>query len=123
VITLDDQIKIVLSYIGLYLACRNFENDIKLYDKSELHGKRIYIARTEAAIKLIKQDQELMRRANRLSVKVIHTNEDSREYQWRTRYGSGTIRLTSERLLHLTAKASHHYWVDKDIEFEVQPFY
>lgn len=120
---MDDQMKIVLSYIGLSLACKNFENDIKLYDKSELHGKRIYIARTEAAIKLIKQDQEQMRRANRLSVKVIQTTEDSRDYQWRTRYGSGTLRLTSSQLFRLTAKASHHYWVDKNIEFDVQPFY
>ncbi|WP_102706997.1 hypothetical protein [Terribacillus saccharophilus] len=120
---MDDQLKIVLSYIGLSLACKNFENDIKLYDKSELHGKRIYIARTEAAIKLIKQDQEQMRRTNRLSVKVIHSTDDSRDYQWRTRYGNGSVRLTSQQLFRLTAKASHHYWVDKNIKFEVQSFY
>lgn len=120
---MDDQMKIVLGYIGLSLACKNFENDIKLYEKSGLHGKRIYIARTEAAIRLIKQDQEQMRRANRLAVKVIHTTEDSREYQWRTRYGSGTFRLSGQQLLRLTAKASHRYWVDKNIEFELKPFY
>ncbi|MEC0282307.1 hypothetical protein [Terribacillus saccharophilus] len=120
---MDDQIKLVLGYIGLSLACKNFANDRKLYEKSELHGKRIYIARTEAAIKLIKQDQEQMRRTNRLSVKVIHTTEDSREYQWRTRFGSGTFRLSAQQLLRLTAKASHRYWVDKNIEFELKPFY
>jgi hypothetical protein len=120
---MDNQVNIVLEYIGLSLAYKNFENDIKLYEKSELHGKRIYIAKAEAVIEKIKRHQEQLRRTNRLYVKVIHTTTDSRDYQWRTRYDSGTVRLTNQLLYRLTEKACRLYWVDKNIEFELKPFY
>jgi hypothetical protein len=120
---MDNQVNIVLEYIGLSLAYKNFENDIKLYEKSELHGKRIYIAKAEAVIEKIKQHQEQLRRTNRLYVKVIHTTTDSRDYQWRTRYDSGTVRLTNQLLYRLTEKACRLYWVDKNIEFKLKPFY
>jgi len=120
---MDDQVKIVLEYIGLSLACKNFENDIRLYEKSPMRGKRIYTAKTEAVIEMIKQDQEQLSRENRLSVKVIHTSNDSHDYQWRTRYDSGTVRLNNQQLYRLTEKACTHYWTDKKIDFELKPFY
>jgi hypothetical protein len=119
----SEYLKRVLEYIGMDLAHKNFLNDIKLYEQSDSKAKRIYITKAEAVIEVLKNDQELLRRKYRLYVKLSSKGDGFRIYSWRTQGDQGSLRLNSQQLFKLTAKISHLYWVEKDIKFELKPFY
>jgi uncharacterized protein with PIN domain len=119
----SDYIKLVLRYIGMDLAYKNFKNDIAVWDKTNSHSNRIWIAKTEAVMEVLKRDQELLRRNNRMYVKLLSKDNEHRVYSWRFGKDQGSVRLTSQQLYKLTEKISFEYFVEKDIEFELKPYY
>jgi len=118
-----DYIKLVLQYIGMDLAYKNFKNDISAWDKTDSRGKRIWIAKTESVMEVLKHDQELLRRNNRMYVKLLSKDDKHRVYSWRIGREQGSVRLTNQQLYSLTEKTCYTYFVEKDIEFELKPYY
>lgn len=123
--------QVAIKYIGMLLSHKNCQLDLKEYkpqviegfEKINLQSGFIITRYTEAVIKLLEEDMKDLQTKYRLSVKVSEKSPEWRIYKYRSRYGSGTIRITNQRLLELTKSTSAHYFSDKRVKVEPKPWY
>ncbi|MGG1594191.1 hypothetical protein [Terribacillus saccharophilus] len=127
----DEMQKAVLTYIAMQLSYKNCQLDlieskprvIEKFDKINLQAGFITTRYTEAVMQLLKADMEALHNKYNLFVKVTKKGSGWRTYEYRTRYGSSSFRITNERLLHLIKSTSAAYFSDERVKVQPKPWY
>lgn len=110
----------IIEYIGMVLAYKNFENDIKLLKKENLRSWDFLIWYTEAAMEVLHTD---IKKKGNIRVSVVEKTKNQVEYQWFKRGESGFLKLSKEELYNITEKTCMKYFRDKRLEIKSKAWY
>jgi hypothetical protein len=109
----------VLRYIGLLLAYKNCENDLKEFEKITFKSGQFLTWLVEAGKEQIEEDMKLYRSIN---VKV-EKSDNARVYYWRKGGESGSIRLSRDQLLKLTTDTLMKYFSEYQLDIKPKGWY
>jgi hypothetical protein len=109
-----------LRYIALTLAYKNCENDLNEFGKVQFKSGKFLPWLVEAVMEILKEDMKYFRG---LRINVEKESDNTRIYHWRKGSSRGSIRLSTEKLLKITADTCMNYFNDSRLQIKPKSWY